>query len=78
MGVYDGGRLIAASYLDVGRNAVSSLYAMFHPDHGGLSLGLATMLLEMGYAHAAPLAFADYGKVPVNGFVARLGAGVRF
>lgn len=52
VGIYSEGRLIAASYLDVGRKAVSSLYAMFHPDFGHLSPGIATTLLEMSYARS--------------------------
>ncbi len=48
-----------------------------HAKQGGAAFAPAAFL-EMGYAHAAPLVFADYGKVPVNGFVVRLGAGVRF
>ena len=52
IGIYSEGRLIAASYLDVGRKAVSSVYAMFHPDHAELSPGIATTLIEMSYARS--------------------------
>lgn len=34
--------------------------------------------LEVGYAWAAPLQFADLGAVPVHGVAARLGVGIRF
>lgn len=44
------GRLVAASYLDVGHRAVSSIYAFFDPDHHRRSLGLFTMLAEIEWA----------------------------
>ena len=48
--VYDKGKLIAASYLDIGDSAVSSVYGMFHPDYRRHRLGIFTMLAEMQYA----------------------------
>jgi arginyl-tRNA--protein-N-Asp/Glu arginylyltransferase len=50
VGAFDGGRLVAASYLDVGREGTSSIYGMFDPAYGRRSLGIATMLWEMDYA----------------------------
>lgn len=47
---YADGRLAAASYLDIGRESVSSIYAMFDPQHARRGLGIATMLWEMAYA----------------------------
>jgi arginine-tRNA-protein transferase len=47
VGGYLQGKLIAASYLDVGMHSVSSVYAFFHPDHAGRSLGTATMMWEI-------------------------------
>jgi len=47
---YKEGRLVAASYLDVGVEAVSSQYGIFHPSESRRSLGIATMLWEMAYA----------------------------
>jgi arginyl-tRNA--protein-N-Asp/Glu arginylyltransferase len=44
------GRLVAASFLDVGHAAVSSVYAVFHPEESQRSLGIFTMLKEMEYA----------------------------
>lgn len=41
------GRLIAASYMDVGSNSVSSIYAFFDPEHADRSLGTATVLWEI-------------------------------
>ncbi len=48
-----------------------------HAKQGGASFAPAAFL-EVGYAYAAPLALGDYGKIPVHGVIARLGAGVRF
>jgi len=47
---YAGGRLVAASYLDIGQQAVSSIYAMFDPAESRRSLGIATMLWEIRFA----------------------------
>ncbi len=50
--VYDRDTLLACSFLDLGHAAVSSVYAMFDPDHGKRSLGIYTMLLEINWAIA--------------------------
>ena len=44
------GRLIAVSYLDVGHNSVSSVYAMFEPEFSSRSLGIFTLLKELEWA----------------------------
>ncbi len=44
------GKLLAVSFLDIGKQATSSVYAMFHPDEAKRSLGLYTMLLEIEYS----------------------------
>ena len=44
------GRLVAASYLDIGRGGASSVYAIFDPAQSRRSLGIATMLWEMEHA----------------------------
>lgn len=44
------GKLLAVSFLDIGKKATSSVYAMFHPEEGKRSLGLYTMLLEIEYS----------------------------
>lgn len=41
------GRLVAASFLDLGVECVSSVYAIFDPEFFRRSLGIATMLWEM-------------------------------
>lgn len=72
--VFEGERLIAASFLDVGQRAASSVYALFEPDFAKRSLGIFTLLLEIeqcrhsglrwlypGYATHEPSAY-DYKK----------------
>ncbi|HRH98925.1 MAG TPA: GNAT family N-acetyltransferase, partial [Prosthecobacter sp.] len=72
--VFDGPRLIAASFFDVGREAASSVYGIFEPEYARRSLGIFTMLLEIqhcrdsglrwlypGYATHEPSAY-DYKK----------------
>jgi arginine-tRNA-protein transferase len=44
-----GGRLVAASFLDLGQAAVSSVYAIFDPAESRRSLGIFTMLKEIEY-----------------------------
>ena len=72
--VYDGERLLAASFLDVGARATSAVYAMFEPDEHKRSLGIFTMLKAIehsralgcthyypGYAYREPSVY-DYKK----------------
>ncbi|MEW6208118.1 MAG: GNAT family N-acetyltransferase [Acidobacteriota bacterium] len=47
---YDGDRLIAASFLDVGVTSTSAVYAMFEPSEHKRSLGILTMLEAMRYS----------------------------
>jgi arginyl-tRNA--protein-N-Asp/Glu arginylyltransferase len=69
-----GDRLVAASFLDLGNSAVSSVYAIFDPAESRRSLGIFTMLKEIeiaqergcrhyypGYACHEPSAY-DYKK----------------
>ena len=44
------GRLLAASFFDVGAISVSSIYGIFDPDETTGSLGIFTMLKEIEYA----------------------------
>lgn len=49
--VYDNSKkLLAVSFLDIGNDSVSSVYAMFEPTITNRSLGIFTMLLEIQYA----------------------------
>lgn len=72
--VYDGGRFVAASFLDIGRRATSAIYAMFEPDLSARSLGIFMILKEieysiqlgmehfhLGYSYEGP-SFYDYKK----------------
>jgi arginine-tRNA-protein transferase len=45
-----GYRLVAASFLDLGRKAASSVYGMFAPSESRRSLGICTMLWEIAVA----------------------------
>lgn len=44
------GKLIACSFLDLGKHTVSGIYAMFDPDESHRRLGIYTMLLELDWA----------------------------
>jgi leucyl-tRNA---protein transferase len=57
------GRLIAASYLDLGRRSVYSVYGMFCPKQASRSLGIATMLWEMAYAQQRGVRYYYLGYV---------------
>lgn len=48
--VYDGERLVAVSYFDVGREAVASQLALHDPDYAAYGLGTYTLLEEVEYA----------------------------
>ncbi len=48
--VYENKKLLAVSFLDIGQEGVSSVYAMFEPAIPKRSLGIFTMLLEIQYA----------------------------
>ena len=45
------GRLVAASFFDVGETSTSSIYGIFEPDLTASSLGIFTMLCEIEYAY---------------------------
>ncbi|MGH9837758.1 MAG: arginine-tRNA-protein transferase [Blastocatellia bacterium] len=48
--VYDGDRLLAVSFLDIGCDSTSAVYAMFDPDESRRSLGIFTMLEAIRYS----------------------------
>ena len=48
--VYDGEKLLAASFFDVGATTVSAVYAMFEPSETRRSLGIYTMLATIDFA----------------------------
>ncbi len=49
--VLDNEKIIAVSFLDVGKNSTSSIYGMFDPDYEEYSLGIFTMLLEIEFSN---------------------------
>lgn len=48
--VYDSHRLLAASFLDIGGQSTSAVYAMFEPSESKRSLGVFTMLEAIRYS----------------------------
>lgn len=48
--VRNAGRLVAASFFDVGETSISSIYGIFDPDETTRSLGIYTMLVEIQFA----------------------------
>jgi leucyl-tRNA---protein transferase len=46
---YSGARLVAASFLDLGRRSTSAVYAMFDPEESRRSLGVFTMLAALDF-----------------------------
>lgn len=48
--VFDEEKLLAVSFFDVGKEAISSVYGMFTPEETSRSLGILTMLLEINFA----------------------------
>lgn len=61
--VYDGERLIACSFFDLGKNAIASLMGLFHPEYASFSLGIFTMLKEIEYAKQQGFKFYYPGYV---------------
>lgn len=61
--VYEGDRLIAVSFFDVGAVSLSSVYGMFEPEFADRSLGTLTMLREIEYA------IRDEKRVYYHGYV---------
>lgn len=53
--VFDGPRLIAASFFDVGQQSASSVYGLFEPEYSKRSLGIFTLLLEIQHCRASGL-----------------------
>jgi arginyl-tRNA--protein-N-Asp/Glu arginylyltransferase len=55
------GKLAAVSFFDVGRDSLSSVYAMFDPDLADRRLGIFTMLKEIDYARELGKTFLYHG-----------------
>lgn len=58
---YQEKKLLAAAFFDVGREAISSVYAMFAPEETSRSLGIFTMLLEIKFAYETGKKFYYHG-----------------
>ncbi len=61
--IYDGNRLMAVSFFDVGFESISSIYGMFEPDETSRSLGILTMLRELQFALAAGKKYYYHGYI---------------
>lgn len=48
--VYENGKLLAASFLDIAETATSGIYAVFDPKASPRSLGIFTMLKEIEFS----------------------------
>jgi arginine-tRNA-protein transferase len=55
--LYDDGRLLAVSYLDIGQNSASAVYAIFEPDEAARSLGIYLILCGIEYAKRLQLKY---------------------
>lgn len=64
--VWERDRLIAISYLDLGREAASSVYAIFEPDAARRSPGIFTLLQEIEFARAAGRRFLYLGYATIE------------
>jgi arginine-tRNA-protein transferase len=47
--VYDGAKLVAVSYFDLGEDSIASILGFYDPEYKAHSLGLYTMLMEVEY-----------------------------
>lgn len=61
--VFDGDKLIAVSYLDVGESSMASILCLFDPAYGKYSPGTFTMLLELDMAKRLGLDYYYPGYV---------------
>lgn len=48
--ILDGNKIAAISFMDLGKDSICSILALFSPDYSKQSLGITTMLLEIEYA----------------------------
>lgn len=61
--VYDGDRLVAVSYFDMGEQAMASLIGLQHPEYRKHGLGIYTMLKEIEFGKSAGLKWYYPGYV---------------
>lgn len=56
-----GGKCVALSFFDRGERSISSVYAIFEPQHASRSLGIYTMLQELDWARSQGMLYAYPG-----------------
>ena len=68
--IYDGDKLIAASFFDLGSDSLASIMGLYDPDYEKHSLGIYTMLLEIqfGQAHQMQYYYPGYIVPSYNRF----------
>ncbi|GIV39002.1 MAG: hypothetical protein KatS3mg033_0802 [Thermonema sp.] len=75
--VYDGRRIVAVSYFDVGMHSLASILGFFDPDYSRYSLGIYTMLLEIEWAQQRQMHYYYPGYIldahPLFDYKLRLG-----
>ena len=59
--IYDEGRLIAASFFDIGEDSLSTIYGMYDLSYQKHGLGIYTMLVEIAHAHRLGKIFYYHG-----------------
>ncbi len=63
LSVYDGDKLIALSYFDLGKESAASIIGIYDPDYNSFSLGIFSMLMEIEYCQANGLKYYYPGYV---------------
>ncbi len=61
--ILDGDKIAAISFMDLGKESICSILALFDPDYSKQSLGITTMLLEIEYAQSTNKSFYYPGYV---------------
>jgi arginine-tRNA-protein transferase len=64
--VYDGEKLIAVSFFDLGNKSMASIIGLFDPDYSSYSLGFYTMLAEIKYGKKKGYKFYYPGYIIPN------------
>ncbi len=68
--VYDGEKLVAVSFFDVGNYSLASILGLYDPDYQKYSLGTYTLLLEIEFAqkHGFKFYYPGYVVLGENGY----------
>ncbi len=61
--IYDGDKLVGASFFDLGNDSLASIMGLFDPTYEKYSLGIYTMLLEIEFGQAHQMQFYYPGYV---------------